>query len=411
MKILIVGGGSGGHITPAVAVMREILERRPRAKVEFWTDRQYYKNVVKITTELGMKWGGKLEKGKAGEGFVRVRKVAAGKFRRYAGWKLRDYFGNFEITVKDLIIGNVISAGKFLTGLMQSLVRILPKSGRPDVIFLKGGFVGLPVGMVARMLKIPYVIHESDAVMGLANRLLAGGTKVIGMGQPVDTGKFADKMEWVGIPVAPEFKPVSETKRKSLKKQFGFDPEQPLVVMIGGSQGSEHMNLAMRKILPELLKIASVGMVAGRKKYDDMIDLKRYEKWEKAKLISNFRMWEFNSAMHELLGAADVVISRAGATTVAELAALAGPAVILVPFEKLPGGHQVKNAEKLAKMGAVKAIVDEKMVKKPEMLLEEVKRLVRKPLIREELRVNLSETAKLQAAETLAELVIKEAGK
>lgn len=411
MKILIVGGGSGGHITPAVAVMREILERRPRAKVEFWTDRQYHKNVVKITTELGMKWGGKLEKGKAGEGFVRVRKVAAGKFRRYAGWKLRDYFGNFEITVKDLIIGNVISAGKFLTGLMQSLVRILPKSGRPDVIFLKGGFVGLPVGMVARMLKIPYVIHESDAVMGLANRLLAGGAKVIGMGQPVDTGRFADKMEWVGIPVAPEFKPVSETKRKSLKKQFGFDPEQPLVVMTGGSQGSEHMNLVMRKILPELLKIASVGMVAGRKKYDDMIDLKRYEKWEKAKLISNFRMWEFNSAMHELLGAADVVISRAGATTVAELAALAGPAVILVPFEKLPGGHQVKNAEKLAKMGAVKAIVDEKMVKKPEMLLEEVKRLVRKPLIREELRMKLSETAKLQAAETLAELVIKAAGK
>lgn len=411
MKILIVGGGSGGHITPAVAVMREILERRPRAKVEFWTDRQYYKNVVKITTELGMKWGGKLEKGKTGEGFVRVRKVAAGKFRRYAGWKLRDYFGNFEITVKDLIIGNVISAGKFLTGLMQSLVRILPKSGRPDVIFLKGGFVGLPVGMVARMLKIPYVIHESDAVMGLANRLLAGGAKVIGMGQPVDTGRFADKMEWVGIPVAPEFKPVSKTKRKSLKKQFGFDPEQPLVVMTGGSQGSEHMNLVMRKILPELLKIASVGMVAGRKKYDDMIDLKRYEKWEKAKLISNFRMWEFNSAMHELLGAADVVISRAGATTVAELAALAGPAVILVPFEKLPGGHQVKNAEKLAKMGAVKAIVDEKMVKKPEMLLEEVKRLVRKPLIREELRMKLSETAKLQAAETLAELVIKEAGK
>lgn len=85
MKILVVGGGSGGHITPAVAVVRELLEKKPRAQVEFWTDRKYYKNVVKITTEIGMRWGSKEGMmGRKGP-YIRVRKICAGKFRRYAG--------------------------------------------------------------------------------------------------------------------------------------------------------------------------------------------------------------------------------------------------------------------------------------------------------------------------------------
>ena len=90
MNVLVVGGGSGGHITPAVAVIREILEKRPRTKVEFWTDRKYYKNVVKITTEIGVRWGSEA-KGSRGQ-YIRVRKIAAGKFRRYVGWTVKDWF-------------------------------------------------------------------------------------------------------------------------------------------------------------------------------------------------------------------------------------------------------------------------------------------------------------------------------
>ena len=82
MKVLVVGGGSGGHVTPAIAVVREILAKSPRARIEFWTDRKYYKNVLKLTV-LGKK-GGDLN--------MKVRKVWSGKFRRYAGWKISDYF-------------------------------------------------------------------------------------------------------------------------------------------------------------------------------------------------------------------------------------------------------------------------------------------------------------------------------
>ena len=159
MKVLVVGGGSGGHITPAVAVVRELLKLKPRARVEFWTDRKYYDNVVKITTEIGVRWGEDEQGSGAKKPYVRVRKIMAGKFHRYAGWKLADYFENWQITLKDIIWGNIVGLCGFIGGIIESFVRLFGYDKRPDVIFLKGGFVGLPVGLVARLLGIPYVIH------------------------------------------------------------------------------------------------------------------------------------------------------------------------------------------------------------------------------------------------------------
>ena len=433
----MVGGGSGGHITPAVAVVREILKLKPRARVEFWTDRKYYKNVVKITTEIGVGWGDEARlSGK--RQYIRVRKVMAGKFHRYASWKLKDYFENFGTTLKDIVWGNIVGFFGFIGGIFQSFFRMVLKENRPDVIFLKGGFVGLPVGLVARLLKIPYVVHESDAVPGLANRILMRHARVVALSghssssadallvrgtkstahsdAPASSNNTPDRatkstaqsVVVTGVPVAPEFRVVSKTRQEQLKKAFGFPVDKPLVVVTGGSQGALHIDEAIREILPEMLKFASVGLVAGRKLYEDMVDLKKYETWDKAKLQSNFRMWAFNSAMHELLGAADVVISRAGATTIAELAALK-KAVILVPFEKLPGSHQVKNAERLVEMGAVAMIGDERMVEQPGVLLELTQKLVSKPKIREDLARKLHETYKPEAALDLAKILISEA--
>lgn len=401
-----MGGGSGGHITPAVAVVRELLKLKPRTKVEFWTDRKYYKNVVKITTEIGVRWGNEEDKSKKKNPYIRVRRVASGKFRRYAGWKFKDYFVHFRLTLVDLIFKNILGFFGFLFGIIQSFFRLLSRDSRPDVIFLKGGFVGLPVGIVAKIFRIPYVVHESDVVPGLANRLLMRKAKVVAMGMPFDKEKGKSNWEWVGIPVSSDFRMVNEKREKSLKKTLGFDESRPLVMVTGGSQGSENINNAMREILPDLLKVASVGLVAGRKHYEDMMDLKKYEIWDKAKLTSNFRLWEFSSAMNELLGAADVIVSRAGATTISEMAVLK-KAVILVPFERLPGGHQTKNAEHLAEKGAVVSVSDAKMNEKPSILLGEIKRLVRSPKVREKLAKNLHKEAKSDAARRLAEILIE----
>lgn len=404
MKVLVVGGGSGGHITPAVAVIREILEMKPRTRVEFWTDRKYYKNVVKITTEIGVSWGNEAEVERRRGPYIRVRKLWAGKFHRYAGWAWKDYLKNYEITLKDLVWGNITGFVGFVSGIVQSFWRLLLPGKRPDVIFLKGGFVGLPVGLMARLFRIPYIVHESDAVPGLANRLLMKHAAVVATGWRGMEG--VENAVCVGIPVAAEFTQVSEAQQKALKKAFGFDPERPLTVVTGGSQGSLNIDNAMKEILPEMLKFTSVGLVAGRKHYEDMVELKKYEEWDKAKLQSNFRMWEFNPAMHELMGAADVVVSRAGATTIAELAAL-GKAVVLVPYERLPGGHQTKNAERLRDKGAVAMVTDERMQQQPGILLEEVQHLVRAPRERATLAEKLHAEAKPDAAKSLAEMILQ----
>ena len=402
-----MGGGSGGHITPAVAVVHEIIKKKPRTGVDFWTDFKYYKNVTKLTTEMGFEWG--KESSRKGS-YIQVRRIPAGKFHRYANWKFSDYFTHFDITIKELFIGNLLGFFGFLAGICTAFWRLFPKKTRPNVIFLKGGYVCLPVGLAARAFKIPYVIHESDVVAGLANRLLMKKAKKVAFGAPLpeETLEKHPNYVWTGIPVSSDFSAVSPTKQLSLKKAFSFNTDKPLVVITGGSQGSENLNEATRAILPELLKFTSVALVAGRKHYENMIDLKRYENWDKANLESDFRMWEFNTTMNELLGAADVIVSRAGATTIAEMASLK-KATILVPFERLPGGHQVKNAERLKDAKAAVVVSDIKMVEDPKVLLEEIRHLVKSPRLRADLADRLYEEARSDAASRLADIILEEA--
>lgn len=339
-----------------------------------------------------------------------MRRIPAGKFHRYSGWSFKDYFVHLDITLKDLIFGNIIGFFGFVFGIFTAFFRLIGKSSRPDIIFLKGGYVCLPVGLIARLFRIPYIIHESDVVAGLANRLLMRKAKKVAFGMPLteDILEKHPNYVWTGIPVGSEFKPVSPAKQLSLKKAFSFNAEKPLVVITGGSQGSENLNEATRQILPELLKFTSVGLVAGRKHYENMVDLKKYENWEKASLESNFRMWEFNTTMNELMGAADVVVSRAGATTIAEMASLK-KATILVPFERLPGGHQVKNAERLEQAKAALVIKDADMMADPNKLLEEIRHLVKSPRLRADMADCLAKEARSDAAKRLAEIILEEA--
>lgn len=337
--------------------------------------------------------------------------MPAGKFHRYSGWTFRDYFIHIDITLKDLIFGNILGFFGFLAGIITCFCRLVKKTSRPNVIFLKGGYVGLPVGLMARLFKIPYVIHESDAVAGLANRILMKKAEKVAFGIPPSDEVLEQHKNyiWTGIPVGPEYKAVAPARELSLKKAFSFNVDKPLVVITGGSQGSENLNEAIRTILPDLLKFTSVGLVAGRKHYEDMVDLKRYENWENASLESNFRMWEFNTTMNELMGAADVVVSRAGATTIAELAALK-KAVILVPFERLPGSHQVRNAERLKAANAVEVLNDSDMMEDPKRLLEVIRHLVKSARTRADMADTLHKEARADAASRLADIILGVAG-
>ena len=385
MKILVVGGGSGGHVTPVVAVVREILKVRPRAKIEFWTDKKYYKNARKITIENGLD--------------IKIRKVVAGKLRRYTNFTFITYLQNFDVVIK-----NVIDFFKTIGGLFQSFFRLI--ANRPDVIFLKGGYVCLPVGVVAHLLRIPYVIHDSDAAPGLTNRVLAKHATKIATGMPLEYYNYPEeRAEWTGIPISEEFSPVTEAKQRALKKELGFDEKKPLIVVTGGSQGAQHINEAMREILPQVLKISSVMLIAGRERYPEMLDLKDYEVWEEGELKTNFRIIEFSAEMYKLFGAADIVVSRAGASTMTELSSMA-KAVIMVPNEKLPGYHQVKNAAAYEKANAAVVVANDKMHEDPELLLKAIRRLINHPEERDEISKNLKKFSKDNAAENLANTVI-----
>lgn len=372
-------------MTPVIAVVREIWEIRPRAKIEFWTDKKYFKNTKKLAFENDMD--------------LRVRKIAAGKLRRYTNFKFIDYLQHF-----DVILQNIADFFRIIGGFIQSFWRLI--RNRPDVIFLKGGYVCLPVGIVAKWLHIPYIIHDSDATPGLTNRLLSKKATKIATGMPLKYYNYPEeKAVWTGIPINQEFHPVGEKKQKSLKKELGFNENEPLLVVTGGSLGAENINVAIREILPELLKMTSVLLVAGRERYPEMLDLKDYEKWEDGKLVSNFRMLEFSGEMYKLFGAADLVVSRAGASTMTELSSMA-KAVIMVPNYKLPGYHQVKNAETYAKENAAVIVEDNKMQKDPSLLLREIKKLLKDKKKREELGANLKTFSKDNAAKNLADIVI-----
>ena len=330
---------------------------------------------------------------------LRIRKVIAGKLRRYTNFTFMTYLKHFDVVLK-----NVRDFFKNIFGFFQAFFRLL--RNRPDVIFFKGGYVCLPVGSAAKILHIPYVIHDSDAAPGLTNRLLAKRATKIATGMPLEYYSYpADRAEWTGIPTSDDFKPVSATKQKSLKKKLGFDPEKPLLVVTGGSLGAEHINLAIREILPSLLKFTNVMLVAGRERYPEMMDLKEYEKWDDGKLNSGFRMIKFSSEMYELFGAADIVVSRAGASTMTELSSMA-KTVIMVPNEKLPGYHQVKNARAYEKANAVVVVEDSEMHKNPELLLTAIRGLAKDKKKREELSKNLRAFVKDNAAENLANMII-----
>ena len=138
MKILMVGGGSGGHITPIMSVIREIFKEKPKTQIDFWTDRKYYKNILNLSNELAVLWGDEQRRATKKNPYIRVRKIFAGKFKRYHGLKLKDYFDDGGKTFFSVVFGNLSGFVGFCLGFIQAFLRLAIRKRRPDVIFLKG---------------------------------------------------------------------------------------------------------------------------------------------------------------------------------------------------------------------------------------------------------------------------------
>ena len=382
MKILAVGGGSGGHVTPVVAVLKEIKQTRPRAEIRFWSDFAFARQAASLVGDF--------------DASIPISRIVAGKFRRYHHLSVLQ-----QLLWVRLVLLNIRDAFLVGVGFVQSFVKLV--IWRPDVVFTKGGYVCLPVGMAARVLRIPLVIHDSDAHPGLTNRILGKWADAIATGAPLEYYHYPPAISrYVGIPISPDFHPYTKIEIENARARWGIDPDQPLIVITGGGLGAQRINDAVAQTVDDLMELGTTVLISGSAQYDELRALTpEYD--------DRFQLHAFVSkGMAQLLGAADVVVTRAGATTILELAALAKP-TILVPNGKLTGGHQLKNAKVYVDADALTTVDEELFEDDPQLLVRAVKDVLSHPDEAAARAKRFAAFARPQAARDVADMIISAA--
>lgn len=323
---------------------------------------------------------------------VVVESIAAGKLRRYHGVSLWR-----QLLDIPTVLRNIRDIVFIIFGFFQSIIKLL--LWRPDVVFTKGGFVCLPVGYAASILRIPLVIHDSDAHPGLTNRLLASRAHSIATGAPLEYYTYPKaKSHYIGIPISPAFKSLVQERKTHIKSLLHLNINKPLVVVTGGGLGARRINNATVAIASELLKVASVVHLSGVDQFPELKD--------KVPQSPDYKLIAFASDhMAQILGAADVVVSRAGATTMLELAAVGAPTIV-VPNGMLVGGHQLKNAKVYEDAGAAVVLDEIAFSDNPQLLLNAILHLLQDDSRRNELGSKLTKFAKPQAAVQAVDLIL-----
>ena len=365
-----------------MAVLAEIKKAQKSVQIRFWCDRKFAPQARSIMKNFDPK--------------IPVHTIVAGKFRRYNHMSMVR-----QLLWPSLVLKNLRDIFLVLAGFLQSFVKLI--IWRPDVVFTKGGYVCLPVGIAARLLMIPLVIHDSDAHPGLTNRVLGMWAKAIATGAPLKYYSYsANKSVYTGIPVSDDFHEFSNRERTEAKKLWKVDINRPLIVVTGGGLGAQRINDATAVALQDLLQLGSVVLVSGAGQYDELRSLTPPNS-------ERFQLHPFIAKdMASLLGAADVVITRAGATTILELAALKKP-TILVPNGQLTGGHQLKNAAVYVEKDAVKVIDEADMVDNPQIIVSTVREVLDDPEAANKMAERFAEFAKPNAARDVADMIISSA--
>ncbi|WP_066318201.1 undecaprenyldiphospho-muramoylpentapeptide beta-N-acetylglucosaminyltransferase [Bacillus sp. FJAT-29814] len=313
MKIAVSGGGTGGHIYPALALIREIQKRHKDAKV------------IYIGTLNG------LESKIIPKENIPFKSIHITGFRR----KL-----SFE---------NVKTVLRFIKGVRDS--RKILKEFKPDIVVGTGGYVCGPVVYAAAKLKIPTIIHEQNSVPGLTNKFLSRYVKKIAICFEQAREFFPpEKVVFTGNPRASEVLGQDGIKGRL---SVGLSTTMPSVLIFGGSRGARPINETVIKLLPEFAgKPYQVLYITGEVHYEEV-----KKEVELVGNPKNVAIKPFIHNMPEVLAGMDLVVSRAGATTLAEITSLGIPA-ILIPSPYVTNNHQEKNANSLSEHGAAKVMLE-----------------------------------------------------
>ena len=307
-KIVLTGGGTAGHVSPNIALL------------------PYLREAGYEITYIGSKNG--IEKNLIADFGLPYVGISTGKLRRY--FDVKNFTDPFRV------IHGFGEARRFL------------KKNRPDVVFSKGGFVSVPVVRAAASLKIPCVIHESDMTPGLANKLCFRAARKICCNFP-ETLKMlpAGKAVLTGTPIRDELFTGEREKGLAL---CGFSADKPVLMVMGGSQGSVSVNNAVRTNLTELLKTFQIVHLCGKGNLDTALEG-----------VEGYRQFEYvKKDLKHLFAAADLLVSRAGANAICEILALGKPNLLIPLPTKGSRGDQLLNAESFAAQGFSEVLEDEK---------------------------------------------------
>jgi UDP-N-acetylglucosamine--N-acetylmuramyl-(pentapeptide) pyrophosphoryl-undecaprenol N-acetylglucosamine transferase len=368
-KIVLTGGGTGGHIFPLATVVEYIKDNYQDEEIEF----RY----------LGPK--GSLEKEVMTNLGIQQRGVLSGKLRRYFSFAY----------IIDLI--------KMPLGFMQSLFYLL--TYMPDAVFAKGGYASVPVVLAAWLYRIPIIIHESDAKPGMANEFLGNlATRVAISFERAKIHFPVSKTFVSGNPVSERVlngSPEEAMKILGIKKVV-----KPVVFILGGSQGAELINRRILQTLKPLVKNYQIIHQTGAKNYKAVVQEAERQGF-KIGHSDYYPVAFVGDEINHFYALADVVISRAGATTIAEISANEKLS-ILVPITKSANNHQRMNAFEIARIGG--AIVLEENNFKESMILLRLKQLAYDEEVRAKIQAGVGKFHNPQATQIIAEELLRLAG-
>jgi UDP-N-acetylglucosamine--N-acetylmuramyl-(pentapeptide) pyrophosphoryl-undecaprenol N-acetylglucosamine transferase len=357
LTVMISGGGTGGHIFPAVAIADEIRLRDPEANLIF----------------VGAK--GRMEMEKVPTAGYQIHGIWISGIQRKAIWK------------------NVMFPFKLLSSLWAC--RKLVRKYQPDVVVGTGGFASGPLLQVAASKGIPCLIQEQNSFPGITNKILSKKAKTICVAYDNMERWFPkEKIRLTGNPVRGNIAGTNTDKKAALQK-WGFDAKYPVILVTGGSLGAKKINEAIEQILPDLerAKLQLIWQCGSLYAADLTARVPKH---------AMRSVQAFVSDMGQAYAAADIVISRAGASTLSELA-LAGKAALLIPSPNVAEDHQTKNAMALVAKDAAKMLSESELSND---LLSEIHALL-VPEMRKKFEDNIKALGKPNATKHIADELFK----
>jgi UDP-N-acetylglucosamine--N-acetylmuramyl-(pentapeptide) pyrophosphoryl-undecaprenol N-acetylglucosamine transferase len=338
MRVLISGGGTGGHIYPALAVAAQLRTT-------------YDADILYLGSDDG------LEMQLVPAAGFRMATIKAGKLQRYFSLK----------TIKGI--------ARVPVGMTQAIGIV--REFRPDVSFTSGGYVAVPAGLASKMNGVPLLLHQQDVPPNLSNKLIAPLATRISIAFEASQKYFpAHKTLLLGNPIRQEILNVRKLSIQQARINLNLDPELPLILVTGGSQGARYLNQVVVRALTELLKTCQIVHISGQKLFDETRTLADNTTAELDTVLKQrYRLVPYLSdEMPMALQAAALVVCRAGAATLSELAVLEKPS-LLVPLPPSLGiSPQEINAENFRNAKAAEVVHNDALT--PEVLIIRVQRML-----------------------------------